>query len=265
MITQEAHALSDPIEALRDAIYRGDWARAARYRDHRDAWVREYAQQVESISPTLLTFWSAWSRDDAEIAARLLPLAHQALDTQRGEALEHHRQRVIIDWLVREWAPTWLALRDDLVREVAMLRGLQPLYEVTCDPNELEGCARELRDRVWASSWRLVRGAQGRQAREIARMAARRAGLDAGWEAIFGPVRTRYLDAYVERGAHLGPALLNAARDIAWDAALNVARTTAVACIGAGGLDARPLAGTVQRLQSSGHEVMLRLITPEAR
>ena len=251
-----------PIETLRDAIYRGDWAVALDYEGHRDPVVREYADVVQTISPTIRMFWTRWRVDSERAASRLEPYADRVLGTNLGDSFEVGRQWMILDWLIREWAPSWLALRDDLVEEVAWLRSADPIGPHSAE--EMERYARQVRDMVWKSSRVLVRGHRGREASQLACDAVRHTGLPAAWDAVFGPTRG-YLTSAEARVANVGVPAMNAARDVAWDAALNVARTTALHCLSMGGLEAPPLAGTIRRLQASVLELMERLIALGAR
>lgn len=244
-----------PIETLRDAIYRGDWAAALEYGGHRDPVVRQYIEVVHTISPTIRAFWTSWCRDSDRAAVLLEPLAGEVLGTQGEPTAELRRQWMILDWLVREWAPVWLALRDDLVVEVAALRDLPPVEPGSGEA--MEAFARELRDLVWRSSLGVVRGVRGNEARQMAYDAARHAALNAAWEAVFGPPRGYFTEPSLY-DSHVGVVVMNAVRDIAWDAALNVARTTALACSPAG-LRTGAMGATIARLESSAVELVRRL------
>ena len=177
------------------------------------------------------------------------------LGTRGERRLEVQRQWMILDWLVREWSPVWLALRDDLVSEVASLRDLPPLELHSSE--ELGGFARDLRDRVWRSSHGVVRGLRGREARQLADDAVRRAALYAAWEAVFGPSRG-YLAEPIAHPSHIDTVVLNAVRDVAWDAAMNVAKTTAMACSPVS-LHSGPIGATILRLEGSAVELVGRL------
>jgi hypothetical protein len=179
--------------------------------------------------PIIRAFIIRWNDDlpDDESRTRLLkPLVKKIVGTRTTKAVELTRVMLCVDWLVREWTPTFLRLTPSLVSHAESLETLKPIQQWT----DLEAALEKI-SAAGAAAWAAARAA----AWDAAWAAARDAAWDAAWDAA-------------------RDAAWDAARDAAWDAAGAAARAAAWAAA----WDA--LKPTSEKLQLSAVKLVERMI-----
>ncbi len=172
-----------------------------------------------------------------ELRTELLgPVAPLLVGTRATPEVEHARSLAWLDWLVREYTPTWLELVPALSEHAAALRALP----VVDDGNaKAAGVAvRAARSAARSAAWSAARSPAWSPAWEAAG--------DAAWEAARSAARSAAWDGAVE-------AAVEAAGDAAGDAAVEAAGSAAREAAGAA------LAPTVEKLQRSAAALLAKL------
>ena len=193
---------------------------------------RDHSDHPPCASRVITSFLVSWNDalpDNATRDRLLKPLVPLVVDTAGSPALELRRAYMCMDWLLRECAPTFLALTPDLVKHADALRGGAEVVDLKTIKQILPQ-AREAQ-KAAAAAWAAARAAAGAAAR------------DAAWAAARDAARAAARDA---------------ARDAAWDAAWAAAR--AAAGDAAGDAARAALAPTVKALQKSALLLLDRMI-----
>jgi hypothetical protein len=197
-------------------------------------------------SPVVAAFLRSWndalSDGDRD---RLLPAAvwvPRLVGSRGDDTTEERRAYLALDWLVRVYTPTWLALVPSLAPHAAALRALPDIVDMTT-AEQAGGMARA----AGAAAW------------DAARDAARDAAWDAAWAAAGAAAGAAAWDA-------AGAAARDAAWAAAWAAAWDAARDAAWAAAGAAAWDAAGAAArdalhpTVETLQQSALDLLDRML-----
>jgi hypothetical protein len=206
------------------------------------AWLagREHSDHPPCVSPVIAGFVINWNDNlpsDDERNRILRPVLPLILGTAGEREAENRRSWMAADWLIREFAPAFLALHPQTAGHAVALRtcgeiGAPAALEAARPVLAAAGAAA--RDAAGAAAW----DAAGAAAWYAAWDAAKDAAGDAAWAA-----------AWDAAGA--------AARDAAWAAAWYAARAAARDAAGAA---ARTfLAPTVSQLQDSALELLKRM------
>ena len=170
----------------------------------------------------LLRAWNDGIHSDAERTRLLKPLIQPAIGTRSTPEVERMRSSLALDWLVRVNLPAWCDLVPTLASHAAALRALPETTD-------------------WGSCHIAVIAA-GAAARDAARDAAGAAAGAPAWAAAWAAGRAA-------AGAASGAAALAAAGAAAGAAAWAAAGTVAV----------EVLQRTVELLQSSAQDLVLRM------
>lgn len=208
-----------------------------------------HTDRPKSVSPVLLDFVIS-SNDalDGETRQRLRPYISRMLGTAR-DGQDEARRYVALDWLVREYAPAFLAAAG-LTEEAEALRGLAAI-------EDLQSCL---------VAWLCVEDAWYPAVLTAAYDANWGATMDAAYEATYGA-------AAFDAAANVRvPKVFEAARDVAVEVAYYAARATANAAAqfvyDVGGWVAvdyathASLRPTVEMLEESAFELLDRLMDP---
>ncbi len=141
-------------------------------------WVSYLANERHSDKPVcvspMLTEFCIRLNDSLpdEQRQRLRPYLARTIGT-RGDGLDEQRRWMCVDWLIREYTPTWLELVPDLRAHADALRSLSPVLAVENAQramSDLKG-ARDDAAAAWDAAW------------DAAWVAARGAVRDATWDA----------------------------------------------------------------------------------
>ena len=177
--------------------------------------------------------WNDGLPSDADRDRLLKPLLPRLLNTRSTKAVEERRSFIALDWLIREFLPSWLDGVESLKVHAAAIRALPEIADIATATQAGELVVRAAKDAAAAgdAAW----AAAGDAARAAARAAAGAAAGDAARAA-----------AWAAAG--------DAARDAAWaaagDAAGDAARAAARAAL-------RP---TVTHLQASALSTFERML-----
>ncbi|WP_394142564.1 hypothetical protein [Burkholderia multivorans] len=191
----------------------------------------DFSDSPACVDPILAQFGRSWNdgmRSDEE-RAQLKVYITRLPGTNKGPDLSQKRGWMAMDWLIRTYTSTWLALNPGLTHHAEALKELPPIV-----------CVADLQ------------AAQPKLA--AARAAAWAAARVAAWDAAWAAARVAAWDA---------------ARDAAWAAAGDAARDAARAAARAAARDAARVAActklepTVQQLQASAHDLFSRMIDAE--
>jgi hypothetical protein len=219
-------------------------------------WVSHLAGEPHSdepacVSPVVRAFCVAMNDglDDAPRQRLRLYLA-RTIGTA-GDGLDIRRAWMAMDWLVREYTPTWLsaARADNVADQLRSLREVSAVDDLGPALEALHGARRRARPRVGATG--NARLAPGMIARATAREAAWATGAAAAWAA-----------ARIGIGDMAGDRARAAARSAAGDAAAlltrNAVEGTGRAAIRAAARAA--VAPTLHELQHSAFELLDRML-----
>jgi hypothetical protein len=191
------------------------------------------------IPQTVRLFTMAWNdgmRDDAErtrlLRPHLMSICSIAEPPPAPEELEHRRSLRALNWLIREYTPTWLDLEPSLAEHAAKLRGLP-----------------EISDANAAEAGVVVRAASSAAsaAYSAAESAARSAAYSAARSAAYSAARSA---AYSAARSAAESAAESAARSAAESAARSAARSAAT----------ERLEATVVQLQASASALLKELV-----
>lgn len=216
-----------------------------------------HTDRPKSVSPVPLDFVIRWNDAlDGVTRQRLRPYISRMLGTAR-DGQDEARRYVALEWLVREYAPAFLATAG-LTEEAEKLRGLAAI-------EDLESCrvARLCVEAAWYPAvlaaaydayWDAAEDADWYSAAEDATYGA--AAYDAARAATNVPAPEAYetaRDVAVEVAYHAARATANAAAQYvydvgAWAAVYDVTRAS--------------LRPTVEMLEKSAFELLDRLIDP---
>jgi hypothetical protein len=92
------------------------------------AWLagEKHTDSPTCVCPVIAAFVRSWNDalPDADRNRLLKPLIPRLLNTRSTKKVEERRGWLAMDWLIREFAPEWLALVHDLAPHAAALREL---------------------------------------------------------------------------------------------------------------------------------------------
>ena len=205
------------------------------------AWIagQPHTDHPVCVSPVLTRFAIGWNdslTSDADRDRLIRPLLPQLLRTA-GDGQDQARGGMALDWLIREFTPTFLELHVTLLDRASALRALAPIgtrAALAAAQVVLEKARHES-----AAAWAAAGDAAGAAAWAAAGAAARAAAWDAARAAAWAA-------AWAAAGA--------AAWDAAWDAAGAAARDAAEDFL-------KP---TVAALQASAQRLLERMVDPKA-
>lgn len=142
-----------------------------------------HGDQPECVSPVLRAFCTMLNDALEDVPRqRMRPYLARTIGTAE-DGLDEARSWMAVDWLIRSYAPTWLAVAG-LTESANRLVALQPVIDVPelkTAMGELDPAHRDVR-----ASWSAALGAV-RVAEWVPRVAARAAAREAAWTSIGAP------------------------------------------------------------------------------
>lgn len=214
-----------------------------------------HSDQPACVSPVLRAYCTSLN-DSLEDGPRQLlrPYLGRTIGTP-GDGLDEARSWMALDWLIRTYAPTWLAA-------AGLTGSAHQLEEVSAvvDVPELEAALVVLRTarRDSRTAWSSSLGA-GRPAAWTPWAAGRAAAREAAWSSAGAAA---WAAARVAVGEIEGDRARAIARDIAGDAAATIARVARTAAGRTAAKEAarRALAPTLEAVQHSAFALLDRLL-----
>lgn len=221
-----------------------------------------FSDRPACVDPVLAAFGRSWndsmrSNDEREQLKQYIPLLP---GTAQGDKLSRRRAFMAADWAIRFCTPTWLDLSKAFAEHAAKLRALPPITdkEQLALARPVLSQARDEALHAWTvAAGVAVRSAAGREAASNAAVDSTSAAAEeAAWDA-----------AKVIAKGHDLSACGWAARDATWSiAALFAWGASCTATTGESEYHAvhaaavAALAPTVTQLQTSAHDLYLRMI-----
>jgi hypothetical protein len=146
------------------------------------AWVagEKHSDSPGCVSPIIASFLRTWNDalpDDESRTRLLAPLVTKVIGTATGAAHEERRAWMLIDWLIREFTPTWLRLAT-LDPQAIDIETLPEIKDATslATAMPLIAIAKSVANAAWAAAraaaWAAARAAAWAAACDAARAAA---------------------------------------------------------------------------------------------
>ena len=238
------------------------------------AWFagRPHTDRPECVSLVLGAFGRTFNDrlpDDKRRTQLLKPYIHRVVGTRADPDTEIRRVFLVMDWIIREYTPTWLELKPELRQHADTLRALAPINGTkdlaAAQPllNAAQSAAFAARDAASDAAWDVACDA----ARTGAWDAASDAVWDGAWDAAMAAAWTAACDATRDAAWTVAwDAAMDAASDAVWDVAWDVAWTAACDAtrdtVGAAAhkIVAAMFKPMIERLQNSSMQLFERMI-----
>ncbi len=145
-----------------------------------------FSDHPQCACPVIASFLRSWNDNlsDEDRSRLLKPLVPRLLNTRSTLEVEDRRAWLAFDWLVREFAPSWLVLVHDLHPHAARLRALPEVRDLAT----ARGAGAEAH--VAADAASAAESAAGSAAESAARSAARSAAWSAAESAAESAARS---------------------------------------------------------------------------
>ena len=145
------------------------------------AWLAEepHSDAPDCACPVLAAFMRTWndSLGDEDRNRLLKPLIPRLVGSRSTPEVEKQRSYLALDWLIREFLPTWLEQVDSLRAHAVEIRALETIRDI----ESAKAAGPNVR-----AAWVAARVAARAAAGDAARVAAWVAAWDAAWDAARG-------------------------------------------------------------------------------